>query len=909
MRHPLDDYLAKRTPASTPEPVQGDAPSVGPLLFVIQKHNATNLHYDLRLEVGGVLKSWAVPRGPSDDPVDKRFAAETEDHPYSYASFEGGIPRGQYGAGEMLVWDIGTWYPDEIVTPGGERGWNWSDPEWRSAVEASIHDHLAAGKLSVLFRGQRLHGSWALVKTKEGWLFFKHSDPWKGREPQLLTRDTSVLTGRTLEQIARGESGTAPIPLIPSGPLEAWPKKLSPMKADIGQRAFDHRDWIFEPKLDGIRALVSIRAGQATIMTRYGNDQTSQFPELARHLSLQKGEMILDGEIVAFEDGQPGFTAMMKRFHLKGAEALDQADRVHPCVFFAFDVLHLDGVNLRGYSNRDRKRFLRSLLMPTERIQYVDHLDEHGTTFYHAVVQAGFEGSMAKKADSRYDASGKRSSAWLKLKYTTSADLVIGGFSRGEGSRSTTFGAIYVGYWEEERLIYVGRVGSGFDDSSLSALLAKMEPLATSKCPFANEVDVEGPTIWIEPVLAAEIKFTEMMPSGRIRTPVFLRERPDLEARDIGPFSVVRDEVSAPAAQATAAPQATPLVASVLAQLDSKEKTILLAIGSHKLSVTNLNKELWPANGDMPPLTKRDFLTYLTRISPYMLPHTADRPMTLIRMPEGIHGERFFQKHLTQGRPDFVDVITLWGDTNSKNHEYINANSLATLLWMGQLGSLELHVPAARVSPGPDGDDLSLNYRDSDENIRSSILNYPDFIRFDLDPYIYSGLEKPGEEPELNREAFEKGKTVAFWIKGLLDAMNLPSFVKTTGKTGLHLFVPIVRNLDTQACKAVCATICGSIERDHPREVTTEWNVTKRTGKIFLDYNMNALGKTLGAAYSPRALPNQSLSMPLTWDELKTAYPDDFTMRNVWQWLDRRGDPWADILGQKVDVAAALGMT
>lgn len=898
----LSEYRSKRTPGKTPEPMEAAAPTDGPLLFVIQKHAATNLHYDLRLELGGTLKSWAVPRGPSSIPEDKRFAAETEDHPYGYAAFEGVIPKGEYGAGEMIVWDLGTWFPDELCDPRVPELWQWQDPAWRAEIEAKALAAIEEGKLSVFFRGERMRGSWALVKTKEGWLFFKHRDRWANLPGELIGPTTSVLSGRTLEDVARGEKA----PPFDLGSVrllkpEAWPTKLLPMKADSAHAPFDRTGWMFEPKLDGIRALVHVRNGEARIFTRHGMDQTSQFPELARHLAEQRGNMILDGEIVAFEDGKPGFTAMMKRFHLKDAAALEVADRAYPCLFYAFDLLHLDGYETRSFGNRQRRDFLRRVLLTTERVKLIEHLDDHGLAFYRAVVAAGFEGAMAKKADARYDASGKRSANWLKIKFSTTAEFVVGAVQQGEGSRASTFGALVLGYYDGDVLTYAGRVGSGFNDVLLEDLKRKFEPLATKENPFGTPVELDGPATWVRPEIVVEVKFGEIMPSGHIRTPVFVRERPDVVAGDVGPPVVVR-----PPAEADVPVPDEPTVpgSDVLAQLGGKEKNLILEVEGVKLSLTNLDKPLWPATDTQAAFTKRDMLRYLTLMSPWMLEHTRDRPMTMIRWPNGIHGEKFFQKHIEsgQGRPDFVDVIELWGDTNKKNQEYVNCNRLATLLWMGQLGTLEFHVPAARVVPGPDGEDLSLKFNDSDENLEASILNYPDFIRFDLDPYIYSGLEKPGDEPELNREAFEKCKTVAIWIKQMLDALGWPCYAKTTGKTGLHLFVPIVRNIDTQAARAMCGTICNAIVGAHPRETTVEWSVPKRTGKVFLDFNMNALGKTLGAAYSPRALANQSMSMPVTWEELPNIYPDDFVMRDAASWLTSRGDAWAGMLDAKVDL-------
>lgn len=885
-------------------------------MFCIQKHNATNLHYDLRLEVNGVLKSWAVPKGPSDNPEDKRMAVPTEDHPYDYGFFEGVIPHGLYGGGEVMLWDIGTWWPDEDL----DYPPSTDDPDWREKMEAQIESQMEKGKLGVTFQGQKMKGSWAMVKTKQGWLLIKHRDRYANRM-DLLSLDKSVLTGRTTEEISRGwdfndHDHPRLEPHRDKLPVEKFPSKLTPMKAEHGEKPFDHPDWIFEPKLDGIRVIAYVDGPDVRIITRNGNDQTSQFPEIARHLREQRTRAVFDGEIVAFEDGKPGFTAMMKRFHLKGEASLEAADRQWPCIFFAFDILHFQGENLRGLPTVERKRRLRAGLMPTERIQYVEHYREDGKTLYEAFVAAGFEGVMAKKAGHKYDTSGKASPCWLKVKHTTTGDFVVGGYLAGEGGRSNTFGSLYIGYYRDGKLYNCGRCGTGFKDHDLEVWFEKLKAIQTKACPFEPGFEMEHPTYWVEPKIVIEVKYQEMMPTGTLRAPVFVRERVDLKPTDIGPpgSSVATPDDNLPVELKEKAPRKTAEPApsqaadagvdAVLAQLDAKDKKMILQVDGREVNLTNLDKVLWPAYEELPPVTKRDFLRYLAKISPVMLPHMKDRPMTLIRLPDGIHGERFFQKHYEQGRPDWVQVEPIWSDTNKRNLDYVICNDLATLIWMGQLGTLEMHVPSSRITS--DGEH-STNFVDDEENVKKSVLNYPDHVRFDLDPYIYSGEEKEGDEPELNREAFEKCKTVAIWIKSMLDQVGLPVFAKTTGKTGIHLFIPIERNIDTPGARAICETFCRALVAAHPKVVTMEWSVPKRTGKIFLDHNMNGLGRTLGVAYGARAWKNQGVSMPLDWDELEGVYPDQFNLWNVPERVAEWGDAWKDMLDKRVDLSLMLG--
>jgi bifunctional non-homologous end joining protein LigD len=947
----LSEYDAKREFRETPEPgpeVRSDRR--GPLLFVVQKHAATRLHYDLRLELDGVLKSWALPKGISYDPKVKNLAVMVEDHPFDYGSFEGVIPPNQYGSGEVIVWDCGSYWCDE----------NHDFPaDTREEEEARIRAGLESGKLGFTTRGHKMKGSWALIRMKDepNWLFFKHSGEFEHWKDDPLAEENSVLSELSILDLKRGER---PGPrreaesLIPFGKPEAIPRKLLPMLCDLGPPAggpkpppllHDAR-YAFEPKLDGIRALAFIERDQVKIITRRGLDQTSQFPELCRHLARQKtAGLVLDGEIVAFEDGKPGFQSMLKRFHLKDKAAIERADQEIPCVFYAFDILHYEGVETRSCPLSERRRFLEQALNPTERVQLVTQIVGDGETLYSAVLQTGMEGIVAKKLDSKYEA-GKRSSCWLKIKNTLSAEFIVGGYSKGEGSRSASFGALLLGYRTDpksEKLSYVGHVGSGFDEAKLRDLLNRLQPLEQMSSPFLSKPELHGPTKWVKPELVVEVKFNEITPGGVLRAPVFVRVREDVPPSEITGLGMEsrlttttenaqdepQDEPPAMPAKAREEPDAAPPppkeatvgetsieVRNVLDQLQGKEKNLSLAVGGHEVNLTNLDKELWPANeqAGLPPLTKREYLAYLARISPYLIPHTQDRPLTMIRWPNGIHGQKFFQKHYEHKLPAFAEVVRLYSESNSEDQEYLLLNNLPTLLWLGQMGTLEFHIWHSRCVTGPslagsaaDGEDLTANFTGSAENIEGSLLNFPDYVCFDIDPYIYSGKEKKGEEPELNREAFEKGKTAAFLLKKLLDGVGMTSFVKTTGKTGLHIFAPIVRNLDFTTVRGICEAFCRSLERDHPRLITTEWSVPKRTGKIFMDYNMNVRGKTLGCAYCPRALPNQAVAMPITWEELETVYPDDFTMRNCFETLERRGDVWAGLLDAKVDLASLVG--
>jgi bifunctional non-homologous end joining protein LigD len=850
----LSEYSAKRSFAATPEPPAAPAPGrAGPLLFVIQRHAARRLHYDLRLECDGVLKSWAVPKGPSLDPADKRLAVQTEDHPLEYATFQGTIPEGQYGAGEMIVWDCGLYSPDE-----GE-SYSFHD---RAQAERRVREGLAKGKLGFLLRGEKTKGSFALVRTREAknWLLIKHKDRFAGTA-DLTASDSSVLP--------------EPMPLerlVPSGQPGALPEALSPMQAELGDGAFDHPDWMWEPKLDGYRALALIDGGRVVLRSRRGLDLGKDFPRLAGELGRQAvSSMVLDGEIVAFDAaGKPSFNALQ--------------NRAQQVVYFCFDLLQFEGIDLRRLPYVDRRRYLAQCLLPSAMVQLV-HATEKGRDLQAAVLASGLEGVVGKRRDSRYEA-GRRSPAWVKVKATHSDDFVIGGYTKGKGSRAP-LGALLVGYWDASgRLHYASHVGSGFDDRTLPQTQARLDALRIRDCPFVEKPELNGPAVWVEPRLVAEVKYQNWTEDRRLRAPVFLRLRDDVDPREV----TKKDD-------------------EALVQLQNRKAAFTLELGEHRIRLTHLDRVYWPADAALgqPALTKRDLLRYFVQVAPYILPHLADRPLTMIRMPDGIRGQRFFQKHWQQERPAFVETITVFSGHKDEPHDYLLCNNLPTLLWLAQAGTLEFHVWHSRARPGPDCASSSTDYASSLEALEESVLNYPDYVLFDIDPYIYSGKEAPGEEPELNTAAFEKGKEVAFRLRELLDGMGLEAIVKTSGKTGLHVFVPIRRSLDFEAARAVSETIGRHLMRLHPQDITLEWSVPKRTGKIFMDYNMNVRGKTLNVAYSPRGVPGAPVSMPLTWEELAGAHPLDFRMTNAAARLAKTGDRWRDALTRKQSLEKALG--
>ena len=900
----LDRYARKRDFDRSPEPPpRAGEGAAGPLIFVIQKHAATRLHYDFRLELDGVLKSWPIPKGPALDPKEKRLAVMVEDHPLDYASFEGVIRKGEYGAGQVIVWDHGTYSPDE------DGRLSFHD---RAEAQERVRQGLAAGKLSITIRGHKLKGSWALVKTKRGeneWLLIKHKDRSSDGSRDILAEDRSVISGLTIGDLKAGRLpetlAHAPV-ATPAGAAGAragrLPASLAPMLASATPQPFDHPGWLFEPKLDGIRALALVAGGSAKLLGRRGSDITAQYPALAAELARQPAwELGLDGEIIALDqDGKPSFELLQQRLNLSRQPDIRSAEEQVPVIYYAFDLLHLDGYDLTGTPLGQRQALLRTALVSSERVRLLEHFLGLGEATYKAALAQGLEGVVAKRRDSRYEAGG-RSQQWLKIKAVATADFVIGGYTRGSGARAGTFGALLLGSYDERgRLVYVSHVGSGFDASALADLRARLDALRAETCPFTEEPALNAPAIWARPELVAEVKFAQRTSDGSLRAPVFVRLREDKPATEATVLDVTMpsspgSSPGLPAAQGAA-------LDAVVEQLQATGAKGLLHVQSNRLPVTNLNKELWPAHDGHPALTKRDYLIYLTRMSPHLLRFLRDRPLTLIRYPNGAAGAHFFQKHQEHPLPEFAETVRLFSHHNEGDQEYILCNNLATLLWLGQLAGLELHTWFSRVDPRPEATDRTTEFTGSQEAIERSILNYPDFILFDLDPYIYSGKEPKGAEPELNRKGFAKTCEVAQRLRDILTDLSLSAFIKTSGRTGLHICVPLQRKLDFDAVRSVAKTVSQFLLSSCPADMTTEWASAKRTGKVFLDFNQNTRGKTFPAPYSLRATPDATVSTPLRWEELDSIYPTDFTMLTVAERVGELGDPWEGLLSAKHDL-------
>jgi len=906
----LAEYRRKRDFKRTGEPSPEKKAGKGPLTFVIQKHRARALHYDFRLELDGVLKSWSVPKGPSLDPADKRLAVMVEDHPLDYASFEGTIPKGEYGAGEVIVWDSGTYSPDE----GGLLLFND-----RAAAEMNMRQGLKDGKLSITLRGSKLKGSWTLVKIQKrerDWLLIKHRDEHARAGEDILKEEKSTASGLTIEDIKKKsaddppESAPSDLKAIPGARRAPFPATITPMLASLTGGPFSRPDWIYEPKLDGFRIITLIQGGKATLLSRNGNNVTAKYSILVPELNRQPvAELVLDGEIIALDEkGKQCFQCLQN--YLKSVGRKDGAEAGgFPLVYYVFDILYLDGYDLRGAALRYRKELLKKVLAPGDRVRLIEYFENDGETVYKAAVKNGLEGVVAKQFDSIYQ-SGKRSPDWLKVKATLSDEFVIGGYSvAAEGARKTTFSSLLLGYYDKSRkLVFTGHVGTGFDEKLLGDMKKRLDALKSTTNPFVEAPPLNGATTWVKPELVAEVKFSEWTRDGRLRAPVFVRLRDDKLPQEVQRTETVTVANSPPKksgakgrVKAAAAADVPPTAADdpppaagdkVLAQLKNPENDFTIEVEGQKIKLSNVDKTLWPGQGRLPGFTKRDLLEYLVRLAPYLLAHLKDRPLTLSRYPDGLDGEHFWQKHWGHPLPDFIRRIDIKEEKGTKS-EYLICENLPALIWLAQVANLEFHSWFSRANASPDmPKGKSTDY----------YLDYPDFLIFDLDPYIYSGKERRGDEPELNRVGFDRAGEIALLLKEILDGLGLNSYIKTSGKTGLHVHVPIKRNFNYASVRATAKTIGQYLVRKHPGDVTTEWAQEKRRGKIFVDYAQNVRGKTLASAYSPRPAPGAPVSTPLRWTELGKVYPTDFNLKTMPERLKKIGDLWADILAAKKDL-------
>ena len=966
----LTEYRRKRDFTRTAEPSGNGAPGASPrrkaLRFVIQKHAASHLHFDFRLELDGVMKSWAVPKGPSVDPAVRRLAMEVEDHPIEYNTFEGTIPKGQYGGVTVMLWDRGTYTADE------------SDGE----DAATLRREYAAGKMSFTLHGERLHGSFALIRTRSSsdkpqWLLMKHRDEHARPGEDIVAEIvTSVDTGRTMEEIAGGKSrvwqsnranGKAPAKATratPDAHAEKPAKRppsrravsstaLEPMYASIGQDIPDGPGWTFEPKYDGIRVLAFVTPKSVKLVTRNGNEKTRQFPEVADALR-RFGEaldrsIVLDGEVVALVDGAPArFQELQSRMHVKEAATAGRHAEDSPAAFIAFDLL-LDGddVLLHEPFSARRKRLVRLWGRRKHRtLLLTESVEGDGAAMVERAHEGGWEGVIAKRTNAPYE-PGIRSKAWLKLKIEHRQEFVVGGFTEPRNTREH-IGALLLGYYDGDRFIYVGHTGGGFTRAGLRAMYDRLKPLVRRTSPFEETPKTNERAHWVTPKIVVEVKFNEWTVDGKLRQPIYLGTRDDKDAREVGrePESIAGKSVAAltagqssaragrsaaarkaktggtatkrgrsgavrrqsadapsgaraatrkttakrPAAKTAkkgiaaktatrgAAGRTTRKSASrsgsfgkVVAQLEQFEQdggsgTLTLG-GGAALDVSSLGKVFFPKDG----FTKGDVMRYYATVAPHLLPAIADRPLVLKRFPNGITGQSFYQQKAPDEAPPAVRVETIHNEENVEQHRVVGGD-LATLLYTVQLGAISVDPWHGRVGA----------------------LEYADYTILDLDPGP--------------RATFARVVDVARWVHEEMEELGLHGIAKTSGSTGIHIFVPLPPDTPEEAALLVAQLIATRVAEAHPREATIERSVKARPpAAVYVDYLQNIRAKTVASVYAVRAKPGATVSTPLRWEELTPSLdPRAFTIETVPDRVKKLGDLWGKAMRRRNSLRGVL---
>lgn len=883
---PLVEYRKKRHFDKTSEPAGKAAKSKprGRLSYVIQKHAATRLHYDFRLELDGVLKSWAVPKGPSFDPADKRLAVEVEDHPIEYAKFEGRIPEGEYGAGEVIVWDRGKWSPI-------------GDP----------HEGLRKGNLKFELDGEKLRGEWVLVRLhgreqsgKPNWLLIKHRDEFAKAAAEFdvtVEEPKSVKTGRTLEELgektklktwssnekakkaarvftkaaaaatksngkprARGkrktrsakgasshsERGNAKAP--PAGAVRtSIPESIDVELAVLESHVPEGSQWLHEIKFDGYRLICRVNRGKAALITRRHQDWTHRYRSIAAAAAeLPVESAVLDGELVALlPTGVSSFQSLQNAGKSGSNTKL---------VYFVFDLLYLDGYDYRQLPLEQRKERLREMLSEanSSELQYSDHIDENGATFLRESCQMGLEGIISKRRDRPY-VSG-RSGDWMKVKCLGREELVIGGYTLSTVDRRG-IGALLVGYFAKDKLVYAGRVGTGFNAQTLLDMRQRLEKLRQEECPFADVPSKErGPLVkWVWPELVAEIQFGAWTDAGILRQPSFQGLREDKAASDVGlpaSLSLAKGDNPMPSAKRRTSSR-------LGAAKKRKRRSDAESEAKLPVKLTHPERMLYPDTG----LTKLGLANYYAQVAKWILPHIVDRPLSLFRCPDGqAAGKCFYQKHAGVGTPQSLGRVPI--EESNGTAEYVYVRDVEGLLSLVQMSVLEIHPWGA---------------------LRDKVDN-PDRLTFDLDP-----------GPGVSWQQVVDG---AFLTREVLREEGLESFLKTTGGKGLHVVVPISpRRYSWDEAKRFCKHVAGLLMDKTPKLYTITMAKAARQGKIFVDYLRNDRGATAVAAYSTRARPGAPVSTPLAWDELSGAIRSDhFNVANLPARLKSlKRDPWAKI--------------
>ena len=877
----LEEYVRKRKFSRTPEPAPspGDAArgAAGPRpVFCVQRHDASRLHYDFRLEVDGALKSWAIPKGPSLDPGVRHLAVHVEDHPLEYGSFEGNIPSGEYGGGSVMLWDRGTY---ELLD-----------------ADVSADEQLARGDFKFRLSGEKLHGDFAIVQMKnrgkgDEWLLIKKRDQFATPGWNIEDYAASVLTGRSQEEIAQSLPAHQPkrsaAPAKPrrksaasaaakkkiaakkqsfdpsalkgarAAPLPEW---FEPMSATVAARPPAGDDWLFEIKWDGVRALCYLDAlaeeDALRIFSRSGRLSERQYPELSvlPHF-VNARQAILDGEITVLDPkGVSRFELIQPRIANTDPAAVAHLARSTPVVLFLFDLLYLDGYDLRNVALGDRRRALEAVLAPSSVIRLSAAFPGSGEELLAAARESGLEGIVAKHASSRYES--RRSREWLKIKLVNQQEFLICGYTKGERD---PIGALVLGFHEDGQLVWAGNVGTGFTAQTLRDLRARLEPLITRRSPFASNVKPASSGLtWVRPELVAMVKFSNWTAGKHLRAPVYLGLRDDVQ-----PAAVHRE---LPTHGKSPTHRESP--ASLLSGTANEAA---LTLDGHPLKLTNLNKVLFPADG----YTKRDLLNYYDAVAHLILPHLKDRPLSLKRYPNGIDAQYFFQKDVPANQGTWLRKVKIWSEHRESKPagpiHYVFADDRASLLYLTNLGCIDQNPWMSRVDS----------------------IDSPDFVLIDLDPY---------------QCGYDKIVEAALLVRDVLDSLGLTGYPKTTGGDGMHIYIPLEPVYTYEDSRNFAELLARLVVAERPGLFTTPRSVAQRQpDRVYFDAQQNAKSKTIAAPYSARAYPHAPVSTPLEWSEVKKGLrPAQFTIRNAPERFARTGDLFADVLEKTQTIETAL---
>lgn len=807
----LEEYKRKRDFSNTPEP-EGSLPEPHQNRYVVQRHAARRLHFDLRLEMEGVLRSWAVPKGPSMNPDDKRLAIHTEDHPIKYLDFQGTIPKGNYGAGEMMIWDKGTYT-------------SYKHPE----DQEGLIEEYRNGRLYLSLEGQQLKGHFILLQTKgrekNHWLLIKQDDAHSVGFEYDAEKIEPFSSPQTTRNAQQDDSGVS---------LE---QRVKPMLATLAGHAFSDPNWLYELKYDGYRIMANVQNHSATIYSRNGHIYDEKFPKVIRSLRTIPHEILLDGEMIVVDsEGRPLFEA------LQNYKPNNTKDQIR---YMIFDLLYLNGYSTKEIKLVERKELLRALIPEdSPYLRYCDHVVEDGLSLFEEATSQNMEGIIAKRMESLYY-PGTRSNDWLKIKHINTEDVLICGYTLSE-KRGRPFGSLILGMNHNGFLTYSGNCGTGFTHDKMEELFKSFQPLKSDHSPFQNVINLKGRTPqWMDPKLVCEIKFSEITTNGRFRHPVFIRMRPDK-------MRIENNHVKSNIKQ------------SSFSSNVSDDTSI--EVNNIQISLSNLEKLYWHDAG----IRKFDLLDYYIKVSDTILPYLVDRPQNMHRHPNGINEEGFYQKD-QEHLPGWAESIKIYSKSSDKNINYLLCQNEATLLYMINLGCIEINPWLSRVGS----------------------IEKPDYAVIDLDPS--------------SSNTFQEVIDIAIEIKKVMDSAGIPGMAKTSGSKGIHIYLPMSAKYSYEQVRDFARLICIIVHNRNPALTTIERSLKKRGPKIYLDFLQNRRGQTVAAPYCIRPVPGALASTPLRWEELDQGISlYDFDIYTLPDRLEKLGDIFSRVLTDTIEMTSAV---